>query len=81
MSGQIDADLLAAGRGERVEGFLLAALVVVSELETHMVVEEALFKVELGDIEVGEDRGDALMNIWLDRTIARLKDVNPDDLW
>ena len=34
---------------------MLPALIVVSELESHLAVKETLFEVELSDIEVGED--------------------------
>ena len=32
------------------------------------------------DVDVGEDRGDELMNIWMDRTMARLRTVDPSTL-
>ena len=32
------------------------------------------------DVDVGEDPGDQLMHIWLDRTVARLKKIDPEQL-
>lgn len=32
------------------------------------------------DIDVGEERGDELMKIWLDRTVARMKRIQPEML-
>lgn len=91
LSGALDVNVPTAIENELVEHYhseLTKAGVTGYDLERFkkdykrgMLLMLRVHGSATDDIEVGEDRGDALMNIWLDRTIARLKDVNPDDLW